>query len=280
MNILHINKHNRGSLTIEAAVVLPLYIMALVALISLMEMIKAYQDVEVNLYKPARELALCSAFKDAIRTEGSLLEDVSLTVLADYYADSVMKDNLSNDNQAKDVIVNGENGISFLLSSVYFRGNDATSSGDIIDLVAEYEMEPLFNIFSVKPYKVFNRCRVHAWTGYDGGGNGGSDSSERIVYITENGQVYHLSRSCSHIALSISETDKNKVSDMRNLDGGKYTPCEMCGLLPAESNSLFITDQGDRYHTSLTCSGLKRSVKAVPISEVQGMAACSRCGGG
>lgn len=40
---------------------------------------------------------------------------------------------------------------------------------------------------------------------------------------------------------------------------------------------LYITETGNKYHSSLDCSGLKRHIDAVPITEVGGMGACSKC---
>lgn len=63
------------------------------------------------------------------------------------------------------------------------------------------------------------------------------------------------------------------------LVGGIYHLCERCGWMPGNDGNCYVTDYGDRYHTSLSCSGLKRKVYTVPLSEVKGKGACSKCGG-
>ena len=72
---------------------------------------------------------------------------------------------------------------------------------------------------------------------------------------------------------------KTQLGELRNSSGGIYHLCERCGWMPGNDGNCYVTDYGDRYHTSLSCSGLKRKVYTVPLSEVKGKGACSKCGG-
>lgn len=260
-----------GSLTLEAAVVLPLYMYALVAIISLMEMIKCYEDVEINLYRAGKEIALYSVGKEIIpmASEG-IIDDIGSTVVSDLYAENLMKEQLINNYQSDNMIIGSAEGVSLIQSKV---------TNDLVDLVADYKMEPLCNIFGIASYEMVNRARLHAWTGYEGNESNLDKSGERLVYVTETGSAYHLTRTCTHILLSINPINSSELMMQRNTDGSKYKPCEKCcNNFSGESETLYITDDGDKYHTSLNCSGLKRTVSVIPISEVGERSQCQRCG--
>ena len=79
---------------------------------------------------------------------------------------------------------------------------------------------------------------------------------------------------CSHIHLSIHSVEKTQLGAMRNENGEKYHPCEECG---GGTGNVYITDTGNRYHSSLECSGLKRSIVKVPVTQVKDRRPCSRC---
>ena len=96
------------------------------------------------------------------------------------------------------------------------------------------------------------------------------------VYVTETGLVYHRDYHCTHLELSIHMVLQSEIESLRNEGGGKYHPCQHC--MKGAGGGVYITDTGDRYHSSLSCSGLKRTIYAVPLSEVAGKGACSRCG--
>ena len=90
--------------------------------------------------------------------------------------------------------------------------------------------------------------------------------------------VYHKDIHCTHLDLSIHAASASDLTKLRNENGGKYHACEKCVHGGNASKNVYITNQGDKYHTSLTCSGLKRTVYTARISEVPGKRACSKCG--
>ena len=66
------------------------------------------------------------------------------------------------------------------------------------------------------------------------------------------------------------------VNLLRNKDGGKYYPCQYCKN--SGGGCVYVTDYGNRYHKSVSCSRLRRKIYAVPLSETKGKGVCSKCG--
>lgn len=164
--------------------------------------------------------------------------------------------------------------------SVLSDAIDVINGGDdIIDLVKRYDIDVPFDFLNVyKPYAV-DRVRVRAFTGYDNTRHGTSDNSEEeLVYVTENGSVYHRSLGCSHLNFNIRTVSYMDVSKERANDGSKYYPCEYCCHSQGEhAPEVYITNDGNRYHSTLSCGALKRTIHEVPLSTV-GLPPCKECG--
>ena len=118
------------------------------------------------------------------------------------------------------------------------------------------------------------------WTGAEesGKGSGNSTEPEEMVFVTESGSVYHTKASCRYLNLSITQVSGSSVSQRRNDNGEKYSPCETCSRHQNPSGTVYITGSGNRYHNDASCSGLKRTVRLVKKSQLGDMHVCSKCG--
>lgn len=246
-----------GSLTVEAACTLPLFLAAMIAVMFFINVVTTSVQVSQGLHEAGRQMALLAYVKDAadIDSEGYLTGALSLV-----YANGKVKEKVSEEIT----------GLSLLRSGILRKD-------EMIDLVAEYFLDvPMLYLGDQKIY-MLQRARVRAWTGRDTDSDGkASGESGTTVYVTVNGSVYHKDRECSHIRLSIQMVNRSQMESMRNTNGGKYHPCEACK--GGTGNQMYVTDSGDRYHSSTSCSGLKRGVISVLLSEVESWSPCSRCG--
>jgi len=99
-----------------------------------------------------------------------------------------------------------------------------------------------------------------------------------VVYVTEHGTVYHTSKTCSYLKITLCSVDISEVFEERNLSGQKYTACERCQS-EVGTGQVFISKEGTRYHRSLNCPAVKRSIQEKQRSEVDNLPPCHKCGG-
>lgn len=242
----------RGSVSVEAAFVIPIFFFAVCCLCYLVEIMYVQSYVHSALHNAGKGLAkeaYMSAIAPAARAEADMVE------------------NIGSERMDRSIIEGGSRGLDC-------SGTKVWVGTGIIQMHVKYEVVLPITFFGRLSLSLSDEFRIKGWTGYTKGGL--FSDREDMVYVSETGIVYHKDYHCSHLELSIQLADAGNVSTMRNENGEKYYSCERCG---GQSNGgVYITKQGNRYHSSLGCSGLKRSVYSVPLSEVMGKGACKRCG--
>jgi hypothetical protein len=250
-------------MTVEACFVLPFFLFAFLNIISIIDIYRLQGNMSAAMHATEKTMAVY-AYEYMVLTQ-DLIDDelekgIASITISDTYVDSSVKQKVGDIYPDK---------IRWELSKIM-------DDNDCIDLLAIYEVNPPIGIVGYSTQYMYNRLRTRAWTGYDNAKNSKLDSGEEIVYITDTGTVYHKSRGCTYLKLSISTLTKEAVNDERSADGSKYTACESCGFKAGET--VYITNYGKRYHSTLRCSKLKRTISAVPISKVGNKGACSKCG--
>ena len=243
----------RGSVTIEASVGIPLFLFASVCLIWMIEV----QSIRISILTAAQSAAKSAAEDTAI-----------LPVLNTIKLKKDIISFIGEDRINRSIIQGGTSGISCWKSHVSLSSKE-------ISVTVRYKIQlplPLFNSPSAELEEHFI---ISAWTGYQGGRN---ENDAGIVYVTDNEAVYHEEYGCSYLQLSIRFVPASELEMMRNEGGGRYHACDKC-VFGTAMTGVYITGTGNKYHNSLNCSGLKRTIHAVEKSEVSGIGGCSRCSG-
>ncbi len=262
-------KNLKASMTVEAAVVIPLFMFFLLNMLGIIEIYGLHGTLTAALREVGCELSVYAYAYDRVMNEEedegleALIENVAFSYL---YVKEQVKDFAGEQYLDNSPLTDGCAGLSYLESSIM-------QQDDIIDLTVTYKVSPFISLVGFAPAKFYNRYYGRAWTGYDV--SHGENAQE--VYVSENAEVYHQSRECTHLVLSIASCTAAEVPYLRNEDGHRYRACEFC--LTEGETVLFITDRGDCYHGQIDCNGLKRTVFVMTKEEAEDYyRACSRCG--
>lgn len=240
-----------GSLTVEAALALPIFLFSALSILYINKLILYEEKVQWALTRVAREASVeYASVGDAL-----VVNPVYLTAKMKRYVD---EDEL-------------------LVQMLRSRFDPQT---DELDLIADYHVIIPFPVRIHRKISFTEQIHTRVFTGVETRLEKSEEDEGTIVYIAKTGTVYHRKLSCTHLTLSISQVNYGDLVHLRSEGGGKYYACESCcrGKGFGAGQSVFICNYGDRFHSYRTCKKIKRSIQEIKLSEAGGRLPCSKCG--
>lgn len=247
----------RASMTVEAAMLLPLVMFFFLHIMGFVEMLRLHGKLSFALWECGNQLTVYTAMS------GELEENVPDMAVSYLYVGNRVKAFLGKDYLDNSPIVQGSQGLNYLSSSY---------EEDCIDIGVTYQVQPKLTLFRFPYMRMVNRYYGRAWTGFD------ASEEVRYVYVTLYGEVWHATAECSYIFITVQEADRASIKALRNVSGSKYSACELCREAAA-TGTVYYTNQGNRYHNTKDCASLTRYISAILWQEDLPYRACSRCVG-
>ena len=236
--------HNlNASASVEGAIVIPLFIYAVMSIMFIMQVIAVRIHINNAFYVTLRK---CAGYVYVYENSGNVPKGMVAETIRRLLIDEIGTDYAADHN-----IMGGNAGIMFMSSKVL-------NNNSVIDIKLTYSIKNPFDIFGLSTIRVTDRKRINAWLGEDKDNFAGnvSDKEYLLRYILE------ADRSCMDV--------------LRNASGAKYYSCEHCGQTK-DTTSIYYTLYGTRYHSSRNCTELKRNIQKVSKDSVSDRRLCEKC---
>ncbi len=245
-----------GSLTLEAALVLPLFLFACVTLLMPFRIL----DVERQMQAVAERTA------EAISQMAYVGRGEALSSAAAYaYAEGAVR----------------RGAAKLPAEGISLAGSKLLTDGKQVTLVINYELQLPFSVLGLGRVNRTNRAFRRAWIGKEGsgekGGQVGEDEKDTLVYVGQGSTRYHRDAHCHYLSNRLRKVDRKQLDSLRNESGGIYKACSRCG---GEGENVYILPSGEHYHSSGACSAIQAYVREVALHEVAHLGPCSYCSGG
>ena len=248
---------NRGSAAVEACIALPVFLFSVFLIFQMLRL----EETKAVLYEAVCETTEYLAEYTYLKKKNPELAAVPDQVVAELKFREYL-----DDKRFVDTYVKGGR------AGVLFPTVTAPDEDGMVEIHYAYILNVSAPFFTQKNKLITGEMRQSAYLGDEKRrGSKEYDWEDCYVYVTENREVFHTTRCCSYLELSIHSQGKRDAL----IEG--FQPCHFCGGSAEEV--VFITEEGGRYHSTLSCSGLKRTVQRIKKSETGGLPPCSRCGG-
>lgn len=262
----------RGSMAVEAAIAVPFFLFFMMNILFSFDMLRLHGNITAAMHQTGNRMAFYGyGYRNLPGGDSLLSEGADSFILSEGYARTKVINILGKDYLDNTCLAGGSSGLHFIKSSVM-------KDSDIIELTASYKVRPFIKVMGFPDFFMENRYYGRAWTGYDTEHKkDGMKGEDPVVYIAETGSVYHIARNCTYLNPSVEAVSAAITETLRNDNGEKYYACDRCKKNEFQA-VVYITGQGNKVHGSLSCSGLKRTVHAIHLSETGGRGRCSKCG--
>ena len=250
----------RASLTLEAALVLPLFSMACVSVLYLMHILAFQTSIQTQLQKYAHQ----------INTHAYIYQN-SNTPISTSYVQAICR---SGD-------------LKKLFHHVYTKhpafayslaNTSIDKQNDVCNIVITYELVIPFLPEHILTIPIAQNCQFKLFTGDPLNKNGAVSSKK--VYLTAMGNVYHTNKHCTYLRKYSDLILKNSLPEYEEKSGKKFHLCRSCKKLPMtnENPILYISSTGNAYHYSKDCYYLTSHIYEYNYEEVKEIyPLCSRC---
>lgn len=270
-----------ASMTVEAAMVLPLFLFFLFNVIFLLEAVRLQSRVTAALQQAGDRICEYAWYGEyaAGGGEGAVqIPQAASDILSIGFASGEIRNHLGSAYMNSTCLRGGSGGISLLHSKIL-------SGNDIVELHADYRTRPFIPILCGPDFSIRSTYYAHAWTGYAAGegepaqtADAGQETEGEVI-VAEHGVVYHTDPDCVYLRPRVRAVNASSLGHLRANDGSIYHACEYCH--PSPDGTVYITPDGNRYHSSSSCSRITRTTHAETREEAEGhLRPCPKCGHG
>ncbi len=271
-----------ASFTLEAAVGMPVLIMAVCSFFWLIMVFRLQISLQGAMWEVAEELSGYAYLYEQIRNmDNDEAEYIRLNEtgierwlvggITEEYIEERLAANIGRDSGIWRLISGGADGIE--VKSMYGIPDMAGA----IDIVVVYEAVNPFIPVPAGGIKLVQRCYLKAWLGVD---FRDEERPEEFAYVAETGQVYHIYSDCTYLKPNVKLAACN-LGYVTAAENKIYKPCEVCigkGFAVLTNVAVYVSDTGDKYHKDISCRTLKRTVYEIPLDEaVKKYRKCIRC---
>ncbi len=272
--------HLTGSITIEASLILPIFIFALMSIMYFFNILYIHTTLQIQLENISRLINASTCITTAADVninseENSLLEKVIIDASGTIAINSLFLTDEIKAFADNSLIIDGHKGLSFL-------GSDVTNTSFPLNIVLSYRIRMPFISEDIFAFNIKQNCYFKPFTGKRLSDNTPLD--ERYVYVTTTGESFHENKYCTYL---------ERCTYIKNLgfllkDYPNISACSLCTkdspLFSYTFNSsptstfVYIGKEYDVYHYFEYCPHLEHSVTRMTYEDAsQDYSPCSRC---